>query len=287
MGSISLKNVIASYHPRDVKERKEALREVVQELILVALSKADFFNKAGFYGGTALRIFYGLNRFSEDLDFTLLSPDENFTLEPYLPIVTKEAGAYDIVLETTIRVKSASTPLESAFAKCNTYQTFLNLHFKDEELEGIHHDEVLKVKFEVDRDPALGFETKTRYLDIPEFARVNVLDESSLFAGKIHAVLCRNHKNNVKGRDYFDFLFFLRQNVKPNMVYLRNKLIHSGKITADEPFDMERLRAMLREQFESVDFAQARQDMVRFVSHDEDLSYYNKDLFIDMLRKLN
>lgn len=107
--------------------------------------------------------------------------------------------------------------------------TFISLNINDKIIGALHKDEVIKVKFEIDSNPALGFEVQNKWLDIPEFASVAVLNEASLFSGKIHAILCRNYKNIVKGRDYFDFLFYIQRRVKPNMKYLKNKLIESKK----------------------------------------------------------
>lgn len=151
----------------------------------------------------------------------------------------------------------------------------------------LHKDETIKVKFEVDCNPALGFTCDSKWLDIPEFANVKILDIESLFAGKIHAILCRNYKNNVKGRDYYDFLFYIKKRVKPNLIYLKNKLIDSKTINENEHFDMVTLKTMLKERFESVNFNQVKLDAERFVINNEDLSYYSKDLFIDLLNKLD
>ena len=121
-------------------------------------------------------------------------------------------------------------PIESAFAKLNTYQTFISLNLNNKIISTLHKDEVIKVKFEIDCNPALGFNSENKWLDVPEFANVAVLDESSLFSRKIHAILCRNYKNTVKGRDYYDFLFYIQNQIKPNMKYLKNKLVDSKKI---------------------------------------------------------
>ena len=144
----------------------------------------------------------------------------------------------------------------------------------------------MKVKFEVDCNPSLGFDNEIRWLDLPEFASVSVLDQPSLFAGKIHAILCRSYKNNVKGRDYYDFLFYMRQKIKPNMNYLRNKLIETQKLKENDYFDINVLKNMLMEKIESIDFNQVKNDAQKFIFKNENLEYFSKELFVDMIKRL-
>lgn len=282
-----IEEIIKSYNPKTANETKAILREVLQSLVLIGLSRGGFFNKASFYGGTALRIFYGLNRYSEDLDFTLNEIDDDFTLEPYLKYVNEIALSYGIRLDISTKYKAVKTPIESAFAKLNKYQTFISLHLDNKMISMLHKDEIIKVKFEVDCHPALGFNKESKWLDIPEFASVSVLDQSSLFAGKLHAILCRTYKNNVKGRDYYDFLFYMSKGVKPNLNYLRNKLVETGKIKAEDNFNIEILKEMLAEKFNSIDVNAVKSDAQKFIFKNENLNYYSNDLFIDILKKLN
>lgn len=282
----AISELIKSYNPNTIDEAKLALREIIQSIVLVGLSRSNFFSKASFYGGTALRIFYGLNRYSEDLDFTLNYKDDSFSLEPYIKTIEEVALSYGLELEVTNKIKKIDTPIESAFAKVNTYQTFISLKMNDKLTNILHKDEVLKVKFEIDCNPPLGFNTESRWLDMPEFAPVVVLDESSLFSGKIHALLFRKYNNTVKGRDYYDFLFYVSKGIKPNMAYLKNKLIENNKISKDENFNMEMLKRMLKERFEEVDFNQVKKDASRFVLKAESLDYYCKELFIQMVDKI-
>jgi len=282
----TIEEIIKSYNPKTINDNKSILREIIQSIVLVGLSRSDFFKKASFYGGTALRIFYDLNRYSEDLDFTLNNVDENFTIAPFIESIKNVASSYGLELEISIKQKQISTPVESAFAKINTYQTFINLKINSELTKLLHKDEAIKVKFEIDCEPALGFTTENKWIDIPEFASVIVLDEASLFAGKLHAILCRNYKNTVKGRDYYDFLFYVKRGISPNLQYLRNKLINTGKINEQDVFNIEVLKEMLVERFEQVDFEQVKNDAERFIIKNEDLSYYCKDLFVQMAKKI-
>ena len=282
----TIEEIIKMYNPKTLDDNKLILREIIQSIVLVGLSRTDFFKKASFYGGTALRIFYDLNRYSEDLDFTLNKVDENFSIEPFVESIKNVAGSYGLELEISVKKKQISSPVESAFAKINTYQTFINLKINSEQEKLLHKDELIKVKFEIDCEPALGFTTESKWIDMPEFAPIMVLDEASLFAGKIHAILCRNYKNTVKGRDYYDFLFYVKRGASPNLKYLKNKLVNTGKIKEEDVFDIEILKEMLINRFEQVDFEQVKKDTERFIINREDLSYYCKELFVQMAKKI-
>ena len=282
----TIEEIIKAYNPETINDNKAILREIVQSIVLVGLSRTAFFKKASFYGGTALRIFYDLNRYSEDLDFTLNNVDKNFSIAPFIESIKNVALSYGLELEISIKQKQINTPVESAFAKINTYQTFINLKMNSELTKLLHKDEVIKVKFEIDCEPALGFTTENKWIDMPEFAPVIVLDEASLFAGKLHAILCRNYKNTVKGRDYYDFLFYVRRGISPNLNYLRNKLINTGKINEKDTFNIEVLKEMLIKRFEQVDFGQVKNDTERFIINNEDLSTYSRDLFVQMAKKI-
>jgi hypothetical protein len=230
--------------------------------------------------------FKKINLAYQEINFSLNSKDELFSFTPFIEKIKEVALSYDLNLENSQKDKKIKTNIESAFAKINTYQTFLSINLNKTILGLIHKDEVIKVKFKIVCNPALGFNTESKWLDIPEFAPVTVLDLPSLFAGKIHAVLCRKYKNNVKGRDYYDFLFYIQRNVKPNLEYLKNKLIDSGKITPNTNFNIYYLKEMLKERIENVNFIDVKNDASKFLLKKEDLSFYSKDLFFQMIDKL-
>lgn len=271
----TIEEIISSYKPSTIEETKAIIREIVQSIVLIGLGRSNFFKIASFYGGTALRIFYNLNRYSEDLDFTLNEVNDNFSITPYISKIQEVALSYGLNLEISTKIKTA-----------NIYQTFINLKINSKMIATLHKDENIKVKLEIDCHPAIGFKTENKWLDMLEFAPIVVLDEPSLFAGKLHAILCRNYKNTVKGRDYYDFLFYIKNKIKPNMNYLKNKLVESGKIKEDMDFNIDLLKVMLKQRFEITDFEQVKKDAMRFVFKNEDLSYYCKELFMQMVDKL-
>ena len=281
-----IEQLIQNYNPRNIEEVKNAIKEIIQTIVLIGLSRSNFFSKASFYGGTALRIFYGLNRYSEDLDFTLNAADESFSLTPYVQSIINVAKSYGIDLNVEVKSKKIETPVESAFAKLNTYQAFISFNIDERLTSRLHKDELIKVKFEVDCNPSLGFNVESKWITEPELASINVLDIESLFSGKLHAILCRNYKNRVKGRDFYDFIFYINKKVKPNLNYLKNKLIESNILDKDAVFTIDILKEMLIQRFNQIDFKQVRDDAQKFVMKNEDLSLYCKELFIDCVNKM-
>lgn len=283
---LMIEELIQQYNPKTTEETKAALREIIQSIILIGLSRGGFFEKASFYGGTSLRIFYGLKRFSEDLDFTLNKKDDNFSLQSYIESIREVGQSYGFNFEISVKEKADPTPIESAFAKINTYETFISLKIDQSFTNLLHKNEVLKVKFEVDTNPPLGFNSEMVWIDSPEFAPVKVLDLPSLFAGKIHAVLCRRYKNNVKGRDYYDLLFFIKKHISPNLVYLKNKLIESKVINVDDDFNIESLKTLLKDRIKEVNFDMVKEDASKFIFKGESIDMYSLDLFNYMIDQI-
>ncbi|WP_456080034.1 nucleotidyl transferase AbiEii/AbiGii toxin family protein [Mogibacterium diversum] len=233
-----MKNVIeqmlAKYELNSDYDRVNALKEIIQEITLSGLSRGGFFKKAAFYGGTALRVFYGLDRFSEDLDFSLIEKDEKFDLSKWFAAIENEAAAYGLKLSVEQKVKTTDSAIKSAFLKGNTREHLLIFYDDSGMVNYFHGNELIKIKFEIDTDPPKGafFEKKYRLLPAPY--EVNIYDEASLFAGKIHAVICRKWKNRIKGRDLYDYVFYLGRETKVNMTHLRARLIESGAIGENE-----------------------------------------------------
>ena len=241
---------------------KHAFLEAVQSLVLEALRQEGFFDVAAFYGGTCLHKCYGLERFSEDLDFSLKRPDPDFELSAFLPAVQQKLELNGLAMQVDARRKSVSTSVQSAFAKGNTLMNFITVFELDPPVSGLPRNEVVKVKLEVDTDPpehAL-FEARLVENAMTPFA-VDCYDLGSQFAGKIDAVLMRGWKTRVKGRDYYDFLWFLHNCVPVNFENLQARLFqHSGKLYSEEE-----VKSMLAERFDSVDWNQVRGDVEPFL----------------------
>lgn len=276
--------MLNKYQPKDNSERENAIKEIVQEIVLSGLSRGGFFDKAVFYGGTCLRIFHGLNRFSEDLDFALLNKDEDFKIEDYFPAVKKELISYGLDMDVVKKEKSkGDNDIQSAFVKGNTQILLMSFFPNNNEIDNVIKDQTIKIKFEIDTDNPKGGIVETKYRLLPAPYEIKVFDESTLFAGKIHAILCREYKNRIKGRDYYDYLFYCAKGTKINLEYLEKKLKNSNKISSDTKLDLLLLKKMLQERFISVDYNLARKDVSSFINDQESLSLWSKELFLSTL----
>lgn len=279
--------MIAKYNPRNNNERECAIKEIIQEIALAGLYRGGFFDKAAFYGGTCLRIFYGLDRFSEDLDFALIKKDQNFKLENYFKSIKKEFDSYGIEIDIESKEKNVNTSVQSAFLKRNTLIFLISFFPKSEEAKKTISNQKLKIKFEVDTDNPDGGITENRFQLLPAPYEVCVFDESTLFAGKIHALICRNYKNQVKGRDYYDYLFYIVKGSKFNLEYLKNKLNNTnGELLENGKLTLNKVKELLKNKFESVDYNLAKQDVSNFIKDVEKLDIRKKELFISTLDKL-
>ncbi len=275
----AIEQMLKNYRIENIYDQKNAMKEIMQEIVLCGLSRAGFFQKAAFYGGTALRIFYGLDRFSEDLDFSLLVSDPDFDLAAYFPVLEKEVRAFGLRVTIQEKEKTKESTIRSAFLKGNTKEHLL-LFYADENLAGsVARSEVIKIKFEVDINPPeyAGFEHKYRLLPTPY--EVNLYDMPSLFAGKIHAVLCREWKSRIKGRDLYDYVFYLSRGSAVNQKHLRARLLQSGFISEDVECTLPELRHMLYERFDTIDFRQAKRDVEPFIRDTASLNMWNADFF--------
>lgn len=275
----AITRMMSFYNPETDQERKNAIKEVVQEIILCGLSRGGFFERAAFYGGTALRIFYGLDRFSEDLDFSLKDSDTEFQLSSYLPALQKEAASYGLELRMENKDKVIQGAVQSAFAKGNTKELMLSF-FPDRTLtQSIGSGELIKVKFEVDTNPPgfAGFERRYRLLPIPY--QITLYDLSSLFSGKIHEVICRGWKNRVKGRDLYDYVFYLSKGAKFNLKHLKARLVQSEVCNEDTDLTLDLVKQKLISRFESIDFNSAKDDVLPFVRDPAILDLWSTDFF--------
>ena len=196
----AISSMLEKYNCQTRQDYENALKEIVQEIALLGLWRAKFFEHAAFYGGTSLRILYGIDRFSEDIDFSLLEPQKDFALKPYLDAVEKELGAMDFNVEIAERMKNIETAIDSAFIKAGTKEHLLKIDVPEEISERIHRNEQIKIKLEVDTDPPGGFETEAKTLLQPIAFSVRSYKQPDLFAGKIHAVLARGWQGGRERR---------------------------------------------------------------------------------------
>jgi len=281
-----LEQMIEGYHPKNNEEKRNVIKEVMQEIVLCGLSRAGFFNESAFYGGTALRIFYGLDRFSEDLDFSLLVKNKDFDLVKYFPVLKDTVQSFGLNVDFELKNKTRESNVQSAFLKGDTIEHFL-LFYPNELVQGINKNEKVKIKFEIDTMPPglATYETKFRLLPTPYSVRL--YDEASLFSGKIHAVICRSWKSRVKGRDLYDYVFYLSRNTKFNLPHLREKLIDSEYISSDTEITCDSVKEMLINRFNEIDYNAAKEDVVPFIKDASVLNLWSKEFFINITSGLN
>ena len=262
-------------------DKRNLVKEILQEIVLCGLSRAGFFKKAAFYGGTALRIFYGLDRFSEDLDFSLMEKDLDFDLAAYFPMLEKELESYGLNMTVSEKEKYSDTAIQSAFLKGNTRELLLQFYTDPKLSNTVPSNESLRIKFEIDIDidPPAYAEFERRYKLLPSPHEVNLYDLPSLFAGKTHAVLCRAWKNRIKGRDLYDYVFYLSRDVRINLPHLKERLIASGALAPDDRFDLGILKDMLNEKFDQIDYASAKEDVRHFIRDEASLELWSADFF--------
>lgn len=279
-----IKEWIAEYNPQNEDETLAALREIMQEITLAGLSRTDFFEKAAFYGGTALRIFYKLDRFSEDLDFSLLKEDHDFSLEPYFPAIVSEFEAIGITVSIKEKIKTAQTGVDSAFLKSETIWKELILEDIVKQA-GIKSNRDIKIKIEVDRKPPLGFETEEKLLLRPFSFYVKCFTQPSLFAGKTHALLFRKWKNRVKGRDWYDLEWYIKKGIPLDVSHF----LLRAKDTEDwqeENITPEQIIELLKHKINTVSFDSIKEDVVRFIKDDKVLQIWSPAYFNDLIEKL-
>ena len=278
--------MLKKYQADGVTDQKNAVKEIMQEIVLCGLSRAGFFQKAAFYGGTALRIFYGLDRFSEDLDFSLMAKDESFELSSYFPTLKKEIASYGLHVEISEKEKVKDFAIRSAFLKGNTKEHLLLFYASDAAASGIAGSETIKIKFEVDTNPPGGATFEHKYRLLPAPYEIALYDTPSLFAGKVHAVICRAWKNRVKGRDLYDYLFYLSRSATLNTEHLKARLVQSNAWDEQKPFTLDDAKKLLLDRFETIDYAQAREDVRPFVKDPASLDLWSADFFKQITTEL-
>lgn len=281
-----IEQMLSKYDIKNTNDEINALKEIIQEIVLSGLSRGNFFNEAAFYSGTALRIFYNLDRFSEDLDFALLESNKDFDISKYFNYIEKELKAYGINLNITTKEKSFDSNITSAFLKGDTLELILKFFPSEEEHKYDHILKNLKIKLEVDINPPMGATYEDKYKLLPSPHQIKLYDKQSLLAGKIHAILCRGWNNRVKGRDLYDYIFFLASDTKVNIELLKNKLIQSNLINENDEFDINELKKILINKFEKIDYTKAVEDVKPFIKNIDNLNLWSKEFFIEITNKL-
>lgn len=282
----AITRMLARYEPKSVDDSVRALREIIQEVALLGLWRAKFFEHAAFYGGTALRILYGLDRFSEDLDFSLLKSSPDFNLARYTASLEEELQAFGFNVRVEMIGKAVESAVQSAFLKANTRNELLVIEAGEELTGQVAAGQLLKVKIEVDTDPPSGFSTQTRYLLQPIPFAVRSYSLPDLFAGKMHAILFRKWKNRVKGRDWYDLIWYAANHPRLNLAHLEQRMRQTGHWSGDKNLSPVIFTDLLFEAIDRLDVNQARKDVAPFVKDQQLLALWSHDFFQEVASRI-
>lgn len=271
--------MLSKYDNRSLDDQVRALREIIQEVTLLGLWRARFFEHAAFYGGTCLRILHGLDRFSEDLDFSLLAPAPDFSLQRFSAALEEEVRAFGFNLRVEAVDKAVATAVQSAFLKANTRNELMVIETDERLTRNIPPGQVLKIKIEVDTDPPPGFATTTRFLLQPIPFAVRCYTLPSLFAGKLHALLFRRWNNRVKGRDWYDLVWYAAHNPHLNLYHLEQRMRQTGQWSGDARLTRIQFDELMHGAIDRLDLDQARQDVAPFVKDQQALAIWSREFF--------
>ena len=261
--------MLSAYDTSTDTAKRSATYEVMQQMALAGLQRGEFFEKAAFYGGTCLRIFHGLGRYSEDMDFTLLKEDPSFNIENYFPAIIAEFKALGRDVVITKKEKRNFGKVESAFLKDDTH--VYNLAFQTEKS--------LKIKIEVDTQPPLGFHTEHKLLLQPFSFMTRCVTLPDLFAGKMHALVFRKWGHRIKGRDWYDFEWYVRNSVPLDFEHFRQRAIDFN----GEDLKKEDFLKLLTEKLSTADIKSVKNDVASFVKNPSELDIWSNDYFVQLV----
>jgi len=278
--------MLRKYPLNRFEDYAKALREIIQEIALLGLWRGKFFDKAAFYGGTALRILYGLDRFSEDLDFTLLQPLDDFDLGSFGSHLEKELKGFGFEMYVEQKNRAAKSPVQSAFLKAETFSQMLVIETGEEILRQIPKGQMIKIKLEVDTNPPPDFSTETRYLLTPVPFPVRTVTLPDLFAGKMHAVLFRRWQTRVKGRDWYDLVWYISHHPELHLHHLEERMRQTGDWNSTEELTESEFFSVLHSTIDALDINKAREEVAPFVKDPEMLSIWSREFFHDIVSRI-
>ena len=278
----AIAGMMARYNCQSSTDYTNALREIMQEIALLGLWRSKFFEKAAFYGGTALRVLHGLDRYSEDMDFSLLAAAPDFNLGAYGRALEKELLAFGFEVSVQTKHKVHPGAVQSAFLKADTYHELLVVTTDEDIIREIPKGRVLKIKLEVDTNPPGGFDTESKFLLQPIPFSVRTYTLPCLFSGKMHAVLCRQWKTRVKGRDWYDLIWYVANNTPLDLGHLASRMRQSGHLPETHELTEDLLQQLLSKKIEALDLARARSDVEPFLRNVGALDVWSRAFFHDV-----
>jgi len=264
--------MLSRYEIKTNDDYRNALHEVMQQIALAGLYRGGFFDHAAFYGGTCLRIFHQLPRFSEDMDFSLLQPNKEFMLEDYFKPIINEFSALGREVVINKKVKKNESNIESAFLKDDT--AIYNLQFRTER--------TVRIKLELDTDPPLGFSTESKLLMLPYSFMTRCYTLPSLYAGKMHALLFRKWSNRVKGRDWYDFEWYVKNNIALDFTHFGKRVMQFESLK-EEYLSHESFKELLKEKIIKTNMDMIRSDVKPFLKDPEGINIWSANYFLQLV----
>ncbi len=286
MSNLAIMQMLERYACKSDKDCVNALREIMQSITLSALARFDFFNHAAFYGGTALRILYGLNRGSEDMDFSLLKPNNNFSLSKYKEGLENEFASFGMNVQLSEKIKITKTSIQSAFLKSNTQTQLLSIGVNQSLAKQINARSEIKLKIEIDIDPPSNFETEIKYIYSPMAFAVRSYCLPDLLSGKLHAVLFRNWKNRTKGRDWYDLVWYAALHPQYHLSHLESRARQSLNYQEEKHLTDFKVKELLLDKLDTIDIELLKEDVRQFIKNDAELDVWSKEFFRDVISRI-
>ena len=277
----AIKDLLEKYNLQSSNDYENALKEIIQQVALVGLWRAGFYKHAAFYGGTALRIFYGMQRFSEDLDFTLLKTESKFDFTKYFAAIKEELSSLGFEIAIFEKEEKNKSNIESAFLKGDTATNIIEVGAPKEIVEMVPKGKLLKIKFEIDVNPPGPFETENKFLLEPIPCSVKLISPTYLFAGKMHALLFRKWKKRVKGRDWYDLIWFIKKGIPLNLDHLLKRIQQSENYQKKELTKKE-LKELYFSSVFNLDVENAKRDIIPFIKSNKELDVWSKEFFYSL-----
>jgi len=282
----AIKNMLSHYRLDSKNDYQQALREIMQSIALLALWRAKFFESAAFYGGTALRILYNLDRFSEDMDFSLLSPNPDFSLEQYDKAILKELMAYGFDAKFKSKSKLKDSAVKSAFLKVNTIESLLAIDVGAGIAKQFPKSQIIKIKIEIDTNPPPGFDTEMQPVFQPIPFQVKTYTLPDLFAGKMHAALYRRWKVNVKGRDWYDLVWYAGRYPELRLSHLEQRMRQSADWIGSDSLTPSKFLELYHVRVDNLDIDQARKDVTVFLTDPQATDVWSQDFFRKIINRI-
>jgi predicted nucleotidyltransferase component of viral defense system len=284
---VILNQMLSKYNASSPLDKINVIKEIVQEIILSGLARSDFFKHAAFYGGTSLRIFHNLDRFSEDLDFTLLQHDPHFNLKTYVSSILDELHSLGIQANLEVKNKVAITSVQSGVFRGNMLNLYRVFYPEDKSfIHLLHRDATIKIKIDLDTHPPQSATTEIMNRNLPYPYQVLIYDLPSLFASKLSAVLTRNWQSRFKGRDLYDLIYYVKKGIVLNKLLLQDSLVKNNLINKEMVFNHKVLMELLVRRLEKIDFIQASLDVQPFITNLDSLKTWSFDFFKNLIQNI-